>query len=110
MSQFDAELSLAGQLAYEASKIMLYYFNTKDKGVAIKKDGSPVTIADTRINDLVIERVKAQFPGHGVLGEEASFGLDKVSLWIIAPLDGTPPFARGIPLSTLCMALVSSKS
>lgn len=108
MSQFDAELCFAKQLAYEAGKIMLHYFNAKDKGVIIKKDESPVTIADTEINDLVIERVKAQFPAHGVLGEEASFNLDKTSLWVVDPLDGTPPFARGIPLSTFCLALVQN--
>lgn len=108
MSQFDAELSFAKQLAYEAGKIMLHYFNAKDKGVLIKKDESPVTIADTEINDLVIQRVKARFPDHGVLGEEASFNLDKTSLWVVDPLDGTPPFARGVPLSTFCMALVQN--
>jgi myo-inositol-1(or 4)-monophosphatase len=106
MFQFTAELSFAKQLAYEAGKIMLYYFSAKDKGVVIKKDESPVTLADTKINDLVIERVKAQFRDHGVLGEEASYNLDKTSLWVVDPLDGTPPFARGIPLSTFCLALV----
>lgn len=106
MSQFDAELSFAKQLAYEAGKIMLHYFNAKDKGVTIKDDESPVTLADTEINRLVIERVKATFPGHGVLGEEDSFNLNKENLWVVDPLDGTPPFARGIPLSTFCMALV----
>jgi myo-inositol-1(or 4)-monophosphatase len=108
MSQFDAELSFAKQLAYEAGAIMFHYFNAADKGVVIKKDESPVTIADTKINDLVIARVKAQFPDHGVLGEEASFNLDKTTLWVVDPLDGTPPFARGIPLSTFCMALVQN--
>lgn len=106
MSQFDAELNFAKQLAYEAGKIMLHYFNAKDKGITIKDDESPVTLADTEINKLVIERVKAAFPNHGVLGEEDSFNLDKEKLWVVDPLDGTPPFARGIPLSTFCMALV----
>lgn len=106
MSQFDAELRFARELAYEAGKIMLHYFNAKDKGTVIKEDESPVTLADTEINSLVIERVKAVFPEHGVLGEEESFNLDKANLWVVDPLDGTPPFARGIPLSTFCMALV----
>lgn len=108
MSQFTAELTFAKQLAYEAGKIMLHYFNAKDKGTIIKVDESPVTLADTEINALVIERVKSQFPDHGVLGEEDSYNLDKESLWVVDPLDGTPPFARGIPLSTFCMALVKN--
>lgn len=108
MPPYDAELRFAKTLAYEAGEIMLHYFNAKDKGVAIKADESPVTLADTEINALVIERVRAAFPGHGVLGEEASFGLDKPCLWVVDPLDGTPPFARGIPLSTFCLALVQN--
>ena len=106
MSKFTAELSFAKQLAHEAGEIMLHYFNASDKGVIIKADESPVTLADTEINQLVIEKVQVQFPTHGVLGEEDSYGLDKTHLWVVDPLDGTPPFARGIPLSTFCMALV----
>jgi fructose-1,6-bisphosphatase/inositol monophosphatase family enzyme len=108
MSTYTAELRFAKQLAYDAGKIMLHYFNAADKGVTIKADESPVTVADTEINQLVIERVKAAFPGHGVLGEEASFGLDAENLWVVDPLDGTPPFARGVPLSTFCLALVQN--
>ncbi|MET0779291.1 MAG: inositol monophosphatase, partial [Candidatus Saccharimonadales bacterium] len=108
MSQLSAELRFAKQLAYEAGKIMLHYFNARDKGVTIKDDQSPVTLADTEINALVIERVKAQFPADGVLGEEACFGLGRSNLWVVDPLDGTPPFARGVPLSTFCMALVQN--
>ena len=108
MSQFDAELSFAKELAYEAGIIMLHYFNAKDKGVTIKEDASPVTLADTKINELVIKRVKEQFPADGVLGEEESFNLASSNLWVVDPLDGTPPFARGIPLSTFCMALVKN--
>lgn len=108
MSQFNAELSFAKQLAYEAGKIMLHYFNAKDKGVTIKEDASPVTLADTEINALVIQRVKEHFPADGVLGEEDSFNLGSSNLWVVDPLDGTPPFARGIPLSTFCMALVQN--
>jgi fructose-1,6-bisphosphatase/inositol monophosphatase family enzyme len=106
MYTFDAELRFAKELAYEAGTIMLHYFNAEDKGITMKEDESPVTLADTQINDLVITRVKAAFPEHGVLGEEASFNTDKSCLWVVDPLDGTPPFARGIPLSTFCMALV----
>ena len=108
MSDFSAELSFAKQLAAQAGKIMLHYFNAKDKGIVIKEDESPVTLADTKINELVIQRVKTAFPQHGVLGEEASFNLGAPNLWVVDPLDGTPPFARGIPLSTFCLALVQN--
>lgn len=101
-------LDFAKLLANEAGKIMLHYFYSVDKGVSIKGDESPVTLADTEINNLVIKRVKERFPDHGVLGEESSFNLDKSDLWVVDPIDGTPPFARGIPLSTFCVALVQN--
>ncbi len=108
MTPFDAELHFAKKLASEAGKIMLHYFRAEDKGITIKQDTSPVTLADTEINELVIKQVRRRFPTHGVLGEEASFGLDRPSLWVVDPLDGTPPFARGIPLSTFCLTLAQN--
>lgn len=84
MSQFDIELSFAKQVAYEAGKVMLHYFNANDKGVFIKADESPVTLADTEINKLVVERVKAIFPDHGVLGKKTvSTPTKKAFGWLI---------------------------
>jgi len=38
--------------------------------VSTKADGSPVTAADTAIEELIRDRVRRRFPSHGVLGEE----------------------------------------
>lgn len=103
----DEYLDFAKSLAKNAGEIMKKYFEAEDKGIEIKSDNTPVTLADKEINELVIQEVKRRFPDHGVLGEEDSFGLDRSDLWIVDPLDGTADFAKGIPLFAFSLALVS---
>lgn len=106
MSELDEYLDFAKELALEAGGIMLSYFDAEEKGIELKEDQTPVTLADTEINSLVIAKVKAKFPDHGVLGEEESFNLEKNKLWIVDPLDGTPNFARGVPVAVFSIAFV----
>ncbi len=96
----------AVELAHEAGEIMLEHFEI-GKASETKSDHSPVTIADTAINSLVIERVKSSFPDHTVLGEEESHGDHATSefTWVVDPIDGTRPYANGIPTSVFSLAL-----
>jgi len=72
-----------------------------------KEDGSPVTKTDMAINKMVIERVAETFPDHGVKGEEESaYSGEEEYLWVCDPIDGTTPFAHGIPTCVFSMALV----
>ncbi len=105
MSQ-TTELDFAKELAYEAGKIMSRYFRAEDIGTIAKKDNTPVTIADLKINDLVIEKVRKMFPEHGILGEEKSYKEDRDLIWVVDPIDGTIPFTLGMPISTFSIALV----
>lgn len=78
-------------------------------GVAkeIKADGTPITIADTTINTMVIDAVATTYPQDGVLGEEASSMKEHPEyLWVCDPLDGTIPYVFGIPISMFSLALV----
>lgn len=106
MSELDSHLHFAKGLAIEAGKIMNHYYELEEKGVYIKDDQSPVTLADTEINSMVIGEVKSNFPTHGVLGEEESYNLQSDSLWIVDPLDGTQNFASSIPQFAFSIALV----
>jgi myo-inositol-1(or 4)-monophosphatase len=100
-------LELAKQLATQAGQIMQENFVLgMDK--EWKSDNTPLTIADTSINELVINEVKKNFPGHGVLGEEASFNQESEFVWVVDPVDGTMPFSHGIPTSTFSLALVQN--
>ncbi|MEK7095808.1 MAG: inositol monophosphatase [Patescibacteria group bacterium] len=106
MSESENYLEFAKELAEEAGKIMQRYFRAEDTGTTIKGDSTPVTVADTKINDLVIEQIKNHFPNHAVLGEEASHKQQSDYLWVCDPIDGTMPYSIGIPISTFNLALI----
>lgn len=69
--------------------------------VTNKIDGGfdPVTEADREAEQAIRALIRAEYPGHGILGEE--FGAENASkdhVWIIDPIDGTRSFISGIPL------------
>lgn len=103
---YQKELTFAQQLAKQAGAIMQRYFRAADTNSEWKEDHTPLTIADTAVNNLVIEQVKKYFPDHGVLGEEASFEPQRQLIWVVDPIDGTMPYSIGIPISTFSLALV----
>lgn len=95
----------AREMAAEAGNIMRKYADM-DQQVERKGDNSPVTIADTTINSVLIERVKQAFPDHGVLGEEESYEADRNKLWVCDPIDGTVSFILHAPVSMFSAAFV----
>lgn len=103
---YDIELAFATTLAREAGDIMRKYFRSESMNTEWKEDNSPLTIADTTINKLVIKRVNEKFPAHGILGEEESFEIERDYIWVVDPIDGTVPFTLGAPISTFSIALV----
>ncbi|MBU0975439.1 MAG: inositol monophosphatase [Patescibacteria group bacterium] len=99
------ELEFAKKLALESGKVMLKYFNKEVKS-RYKSDLSIVTIADEEINRNVISSISAQFPDHSVLGEEESSDKKSDKVWLCDPIDGTWPYAKGIPVASFSLALV----
>lgn len=102
-------LDFAKELAQEAGGIMKRYFLAPDIGTILKKDKTPLTVADTTINQLVIEKVKAKYPAHDIIGEEASDDQNGEYAWVVDPIDGTIPFSMGIPLATFSLGVVNRK-
>lgn len=105
MSDLDKYLNFAKDMAEAAGPIMKKYFLSPEREAIIKGDRTPVTLADTEINDLVIEKVKKHYPDHAVLGEEASLAMDSEYVWVCDPVDGTLPFTHGLPISSFNLAL-----
>lgn len=97
-------LEFAKDIAKEAGKIMLKYFNI-DNGASYKLDKSIVTLADKEINTYLIKKVKDEFPNHSVDGEEETFGKSNY-VWVCDPVDGTAMYARHIPIAVFSLALV----
>ena len=76
-----------------------------------KADETPITATDQKINNLVVEAVKQNFPDYGILAEEGGNYHEKADkLWVCDPLDGTVPFSHGIPTSVFTLALVQEGS
>ncbi|HSX42465.1 MAG TPA: inositol monophosphatase [Candidatus Saccharimonadales bacterium] len=102
----DQYLTFAKDLAYKAGDIMLEHFKP-GVGREVKSDDTPVTVADTTINKLVIDSVAEVFPEHSVLGEEeSSSAADTEYIWVCDPIDGTIPYTIGIPTNLFSLALV----
>ncbi len=103
---FERELEVARQVATKAGHIMRRYFDA-DQELIIKNDGTPLTIADTTINRLVIEELSREFPDDIVVGEEESTGSYGMGRrWLCDPIDGTKAFTWGVPTAMFSLALV----
>ncbi|MBM4000321.1 MAG: histidinol-phosphatase [Planctomycetes bacterium] len=92
-------LACAVRIALEAGRVTMGYFRRADVRVETKSDASPVTIADRESECRLRDRIGAEFPDDGVLGEE--FGETRGSSgfrWIVDPIDGTKSFIFGVPL------------
>jgi len=58
----------------------------------------PVTEADREAERVIRALISAEFPDHGILGEEhGSENADSSHVWVIDPIDGTRAFISGLP-------------
>jgi histidinol phosphatase-like enzyme (inositol monophosphatase family) len=91
-------LDFATDLAYEAGALTLKYYGGLVDADA-KGDGSPVTIADRKAEELIRKRVGKRYREHAVLGEEYGESNPGARVrWIVDPIDGTRSFMHGVPL------------
>ncbi len=98
-SELSSRLEWARQIAVEAGKRTLDYYQASDLDVKIKADGSPLTIADQAAEKLLRSRIADRFPHDSIVGEEfgESNGNNEYR-WILDPIDGTKSFVCGVPL------------
>lgn len=90
-------LDVALEAAHVAETPILEGF--RHSVVSHKADGSEVTEADRRGEEVIRELLARRFPDHAILGEE--FGGGEVSTgwqWVIDPIDGTASFVLGSPM------------
>ena len=99
-----ADLEFALELADIADAIALPAFDRGER-VTVKADGTPVTEADHAVERALRERLAAERPHDGVLGEELGAAGEGERRWVLDPLDGTEWFARGIPVWGTLIAL-----
>ncbi|HLU60676.1 MAG TPA: histidinol-phosphatase [Pseudonocardia sp.] len=106
MPVVDADLELALRLADTADEISFARFRAADLRVTRKPDRTPVTDADTAVEDALRRRIAAERPDDAVLGEERGGVVSEAERgWVIDPIDGTKNFSRGVPVWATLIAL-----
>ena len=95
--------------SFEASKILLHYSqilkDSKNKSNILRNhdENDPVTIADIKVNEMVIKRINEKYRDIDweILSEENvklnnhNFNSSSDWIWILDPLDGTKDFIQG---------------
>lgn len=90
-----------GRLADASGEVIAPFFRTA-LHAADKSGGGmfdPVTEADRAAESVMRRMIEAQFPDHGIVGEE--FGARNSGaeyVWVLDPIDGTKSFIGGMPL------------
>ncbi|MFZ1136479.1 MAG: inositol monophosphatase family protein [Candidatus Korobacteraceae bacterium] len=102
MSQYLHDLE---PIAREAGALLMTYFDRHIK-IEYKGDVDLVTAADRASEKLIVERLQARWPEHGIVGEEGTRSdVEADYRWFVDPLDGTTNFAHGYPVFCVSIAL-----
>ena len=108
---YGDDLGVAHVLADAADTVTLQRFRAQDLIVQTKPDLTPVTDADTAVEQAIRERLARARPRDAVLGEEfgaSGDGGEAQRRWVIDPIDGTKNFVRGVPVWATLIALMEA--
>lgn len=94
------ELRVAIELA-RAAGVEVMKLRGGELGVELKPGDEPVTLADKRASELIVDGLHAEFPGDTVISEERALADGELEAatssraWLVDPIDGTKDFIRG---------------
>jgi myo-inositol-1(or 4)-monophosphatase len=90
----------------EGARVMREFFHSEFKISNKEGVNNLVTEADHASEKAIFEVIKADFPDHFILSEEAGeIVTESTYKWIVDPIDGTVNFANGIPLCCVSIGL-----
>jgi histidinol-phosphatase len=104
-SSFTDDLRLGHLLADDADSLTMSRFRAQDLRVTAKDDDSPVTDADTAVEESIRRTLGRARPRDGVEGEELGKTGWGPRRWIVDPIDGTKNYLRGVPVWATLIAL-----
>jgi len=93
-------MEVATELARTAGAVLLRHYNSPflvEQKVNALQETEEVTAADREANELIVDRLRNEFPADGILAEESTdteHRLEKDRVWLIDPMDGTKNFIR----------------
>jgi myo-inositol-1(or 4)-monophosphatase len=97
------------KIAREAGALLMEHF-ARRVTIEYKGEVDLVTAADRASEKLVVERLRARWPEHGIVAEEGTRSeIGAEYRWYVDPLDGTTNFAHGYPVFCVSIALVREK-
>lgn len=102
-----ADLELALRSVVDAGAVVREDFGAHG-AVTHKSPDQPLTDADLRVDRTLRERLGAARPDYGWLSEETKDDpdrLERVSVWIVDPIDGTRSFIEELPECMICVGL-----
>ncbi len=95
----------AAPIALEAGALLREFY-ARGVETEYKTDVDLVTEADRTSEKLILDRLTAAFPDHGIFGEEGTRQrLESPYRWYVDPLDGTTNFAHGFPVFCVSLGL-----
>ena len=98
-------LDFAIKTVKKSNAITLKYYNKKIK-YRVKENLTPVTIADVKAENFIINKIKENYPKHSILAEEHGTAVNEAEFkWIIDPIDGTKNYMRKYPFWGTLLAL-----
>ena len=101
---YRGELAAAEAAAREAGELLLR-LRGGELDVREKRDGSLVTDADTAVEEIILRRLRVEFPADAVSSEEAApREASSGRQWVVDPLDGTTNFSRALPFFAVSIA------
>ena len=102
MSRYLPELEV---IAREAGALLMGHF-ARHVTIEYKGEVDLVTVADRTSEELIVSRLRACWPEHGIVAEEGTrTDTGAEYRWYVDPLDGTTNFAHGYPVFCISIAL-----
>jgi 3'(2'), 5'-bisphosphate nucleotidase len=104
-------LTCAIKASIAAGARIMEIYESENFGIEFKEDKSPLTLADTASNKIIIDYLEST--GIPILSEEGSFIPYEIrksydSLWIVDPIDGTKEFIKRNGDFTVNIALIEN--
>lgn len=105
VSAYTDDIRLMHLMADDADSLSMNRFRALDLRVSTKPDATPVTEADTAVEEAIRRTLSRTRPRDAVHGEEFEDTGDSNRRWIIDPIDGTKNYLRGVPVWATLIAL-----
>ena len=107
MKSLSPLLPVLREILVEAGTIAMRHFR-KPLDIDVKPDGSPLTIADTEVNEFLLKALRELLPSAAWLSEESADTPERLQYdwaWVVDALDGTKEYVRGSPEFAISVGL-----